>query len=211
MVDPQPSNPRDANTVISMILDAVNAETPGAESRLLELVYSELRRIAAAHLRKENSDPSLTPTALINEAYLRLFGAGSEGHWNSRAHFFSAAARAMRQILIDHARRKHRLKRGGNRMSIDLDVDQVLAFTNATSDELLALEEALKTLEHEDPQLVRLIELRFFNGHTIQETAEILGISVRTVNRSWQYAKARLWTMLAEKTELPAPPGNTVD
>ena len=195
-MDPQPSNQRDANTEISMILDAVNAETPGAESRLLNIVYAELRRIAAAHLRKENSDQSLTPTALVNEAYLRLFGAGAESHWNSRGHFFSAAARAMRQILIDHARRKHRLKRGGDGLAIDLDVDQVLAITNTTSEELLALDEALKTLEQEDPQLVRLVELRFFNGHTIQETAEILGISVRTVNRSWQYAKARLWTML---------------
>ncbi len=192
---PQPPN---ENTDVSRILDAVNAETPGAESRLLDLVYAELRRIAAAHLRKENSDQSLTATALINEAYLRLFGADTEGHWNSRGHFFSAAARAMRQILIDYARRKHRLKRGGDRLAIDLDVDQVLAFTNTTSEELLALDEALKTLEQEDPQLVRLIELRFFNGHTIQETAEILGISVRTVNRSWQYAKALLWNMLSE-------------
>ncbi len=183
---------------ISRILAAVNLETPGAESRLLDVVYAELRRIAAAHLRKENSDQSLTPTALVNEAYLRLFGASSGGQWNSRGHFFSAAARAMRQILIDHARRKHRLKRGGDRLAIDLDVDQVLAFTSTTSDELLALDEALKTLELEDPQLVRLVELRFFNGHTIQETAEILGISVRTVNRSWQYAKTRLWNMLNE-------------
>ncbi len=200
-MDPQPSNPRDANTGISMILDAVNAEIPGAESRLLDLVYSELRRIAAAHLGKENSDQSLTPTALVNEAYLRLLGAGTKGRWNSRAHFFSAAARAMRQILIDHARRKQRLKRGGDRMAIDLDVDQVLACTNTTAEELLTLDEALKTLEQEDPQLIRLIELRFFSGHTIQETAEILGISIRTANRSWQYAKARLWTMLAEETE----------
>ena len=187
---------------ISRILDAVNADSPGAESRLLNVVYSELRRIASAHLRKEKSDQSLTPTALVNEAYLRLFGAGSESHWNSRAHFFSAAARAMRQILIYQARRKRRLKRGGDRLPIDLDVDQVLAFKNTTSDELLALDEALKTLEQADSELVRLIELRFFNGHTIQETAEILGISVRTVNRSWQYARARLWKMLRESHEL---------
>jgi RNA polymerase sigma factor (TIGR02999 family) len=192
--------PANESSDISRILDAVNADQPGAESRLLDVVHAELRRIAAASMRNESPGHSLSPTALVNEAYLRLFGAGSEGQWNGRGHFFSAAAQAMRQILVDHARRKKRLKRGGDRIAISINADQIPALQKSTADEVLKLDEALGHLASEDPALVRLVELRFFNGHTIQEAAEILDISVRTANRSWKYARARLWQMLEDES-----------
>ena len=181
---------------VSLILDAVNAGSPGAEARLMELVYSELRAMASSKLAKEKAGHSLSPTALVNEAYLKLFGKAKDGQWNSRGHFFSAAAYSMRQILIDHARKKMKLKRGGDRVAVDLDLWEFAAVQRITAAELVELDNALAQLENEDPVLVRLVELRFFSSHTIKEAAEILDISVRTINRNWQYAKARLWQLL---------------
>ena len=181
---------------VSIILDAINAGNPGAEARLMELVHSELREMASSKLANEKAGHSLSPTALVNEAYLKLFGKVKDGQWNCRGHFFSAAAHAMRQILIDHARKKMKLKRGGDRVAVDLDLGEIAAVQKATAAELVELDSALSQLENEDSSLVKLVELRFFNGHTIKEAAEILGISVRTANRNWQYAKARLWQLL---------------
>lgn len=181
---------------VSVILEAINAGNPGAEARLMELVYAELREIASSKLAKEKAGHSLSPTALVNEAYLKLFGRAKDGQWNSRGHFFSAAAHAMRQILIDHARKKMKLKRGGDRVAVDLDLGEFAAVQKVTAAELIELDTALSELGSEDAALVNLVELRFFNGHTIKETAEILDISVRTANRNWQYAKARLWQLL---------------
>lgn len=181
---------------VSLILDAINAGNPGAEARLMELVYSELRQMASSKLAGEKVGHSLSPTALVNEAYLKLFGKSNDGKWNSRGHFFSAAAHAMRQILIDHARRKMKLKRGGDRVAVDLDLREFAAVQKVTASELVELDNALSELENEDAELVKLVELRFFNSHTIKEAAKILEISVRTANRNWQYAKARLWQLL---------------
>ena len=181
---------------VSLILDAINSGDPGAEARLMELVYSELREMASFKLAKEKAGHSLSPTALVNEAYLKLFGTAKDGQWNSRGHFFSAAAHAMRQILIDHARKKMKLKRGGDRVAVDLDLGKFAAVQKVTAAELVELDNVLTELESEDPSLVKLVELRFFNSHTIKEAAEILEISVRTANRNWQYAKARLWQLL---------------
>jgi RNA polymerase sigma factor (TIGR02999 family) len=183
---------------VARILDAVNAGSPGAEGRLLDLVHGELKAIAAARLRGQ-AGHSLSPTALVNEAYLKLFGNANPGQWSGRAHFFGAAARAMRQILIDHARAKRRLKRGGNRLGVDIEIDLLPNLKNATNDELIDLDEALKTLGEEDPELVKLVELKFFAGQTTQEAADSLGLSLRTANRNWQYAKARLWQLMTEE------------
>jgi RNA polymerase sigma factor (TIGR02999 family) len=185
---------------VARILDAVNAGSPGAEGRLLDLVHGELKTIAAARLRGKATH-SLSPTALVNEAYLKLFGNHNPAQWSGRAHFFGAAAHAMRQILIDHARAKRRLKRGGNRLSIDLEIELLPNLRNASIDELLDLDEALKTLATEDVQLMTLVELKFFAGQTTQEAADNLGLSLRTANRNWQYAKARLSQILSAENK----------
>lgn len=189
--------------LISEILQAVNAGTPGAEARLLELVLNELRRLAATRLHG-TPDCSLSPSALVNEAYLKLFGNQNPNQWDNRAHFFGSAAHAMRQILIDHARSKRRQKRGGERLSVDLDIDQLPNLNKATSDQLLDLHSALEELAQEDPHLVRLVELKFFAGQTTEEAAQTLQISPRTAHRRWQYAKARLWTLLSEPNQPPS-------
>lgn len=182
---------------VARILDAINAGTPGAEARLMDLVHGELKKIAAARLRGK-TDCSLSPTALVSDAYLKLFGNTNPAQWSGRGHFFGAAARAMRQILIDHARTKRRLKRGGNRLTVDFDLDLLPSLKQATNDELLDLENALQTLGAEDPELVRLVELKFFAGQTTEEAAGNMGISLRTANRYWKYAKARLWQLMKD-------------
>ena len=187
---------RDYQAEISQILDAVNADSPGAEARLMELVYGELKRIAAARLKGAAPDQSLSPTALVSEAYVKLFGNKNVNDWTGRGHFFSAAARAMRQIVCDHAKTKRRLKRGGDRLAIDLDVSQLPNLRSADIDKFLDVDRALTTLGAEDEKLVELVELKFFGGHTTEEIATILGISIRTANRQWQYAKARLAQLL---------------
>ncbi len=188
----------DRNEVARM-LEAVNAGSPGAEARLIELVICELRQIAAARLKNIANCDSISPTALVNEAYIKLFGHSKPPVWSGRAHFFGAAGRAMRQILIDHAREKSRQKRGGDRLAVDLDVGQLASLQTLTNEELLDLDLALQALAEEDPNLETLVELKFFVGQTTREAAEQLGISLRTANRHWQYAKARLWQIMQDQ------------
>jgi len=175
---------------VTLILDAINRGESQASEKLLPLVYDELRRIAAARMAKEAAGQTLQPTALVHEAWLQLVGDG-ERSWQNRAHFFGAAADAMRRILVDKARRKSRLKRGGDQVRVDIaDVD--IAETTP-DEEVLRINEALEKLEQEDPEQARIVVLKFFGGLTNEEVAENLRISERTVYRQWVCAKARLF------------------
>ena len=175
---------------VTQILSAISDGDPQAAEELLPLVYEELRRLAEQKMSREKVDHTLQPTALVHEVFLRLVGA-SPIDWESRAHFFAAAAKAMRRILIDEARRKKRLKRGGDRCRIDLDNVDLAA--TASSDELIALDEALAKLETEDPTKAELVRLRYFAGLTLEQVAEILQISRATASRYWTYARAWLY------------------
>ena len=185
-----------AENEITRILAGLRGENkPAALDRLLPLVYGELRALARAHLRSERSDHTLQATALVNEAYIRLLG-GQDPPWNDRAHFFRAAAEAMRRILIEHARKRGRIKRGGDHVrvrisSIHLGVEQ-------DPDEILALDEALRRLEEQDPRTADVVRLRFFAGLSVEETAKALEVSERTVKREWSFARAWLFNALRE-------------
>jgi len=163
--------------------------------RLAPVVYDELRMIAAAHLRDERPDHTLQPTALVNEAYLRLVG-GDHPPWGQRAQFFHAAAEAMRRILIDHARKRRRVKRGGGAMRLTLD--DALAGSWDHPDRFLALDEAIRRLEGVDARSADVVRLRYFAGLSVQETAQALGLSERTVKREWTFARAWLHDALGE-------------
>lgn len=158
---------------------------------LLPLVYDELRKLAAAHLAREQPGQTLQPTALVHEAYARLVGGANPSGWNSRGHFFGAAAQAIRRILIENARRKQSLKRGGAAARQELHSDLPLALPEP-AEELLALDEALERLEQIRPQEARLVQLLYFGGLTLPEAAESLGISPRTAGRGWAFARAWL-------------------
>ena len=163
---------------------------PGNSAELLATVYEELRRLAAARMAREAAGQTLQATALVHEAWLQLVGEGDRS-WESRAHFFGAAAHAMRRILVDKARRKARVKRGAGSVRVDLaDVD-VAEFT--PDDDVLLINEALEKLELEDPDQARIVVLKFFGGLTNEEVAQTLGIGERTVYRQWVCAKARLF------------------
>jgi RNA polymerase sigma factor (TIGR02999 family) len=175
---------------ITLVFDAINRGERQASEELLPLVYDELRRIAAARMAQESAGQTLQPTALVHEAWLQLVGEGGRS-WQNRAHFFGAAADAMRRILIDKARRKSRLKHGGGQARLDIDE---LELAEMTPDEnVLLINEALEKLEQEDPQQARVVVLKFFGGLTNLEVAENLGIAERTVDRQWACAKARLF------------------
>ncbi len=161
-----------------------------ASEQLLPLVYDELRRLAAARMACERAGHTLQPTALVHEAWLRLAGEGGRS-WQNRDHFFAAAAEAMRRILIENARRKLRLKRGGGRARVDLKELEIAATT--PDDRVLLINDALSRLEKEDPERARVVVLKFFGGLTNKEVAETLGLGERTVNRQWTYAKAWLF------------------
>jgi RNA polymerase sigma factor (TIGR02999 family) len=170
-----------------------------AAEQLLPLVYEELRRLAAHKLAREKTGQTLEPTALVHEAYVRLRGseegaAGPERRWDSAGHFFAAAAEAMRRILIDHAREKVAQKRGGGRQR--LDIDTLALATQATPDQLLAINDALAKLAGEDPAAARLVELRYFAGLTVDEAGKALGMSTATAYRHWKYARAWLHSEL---------------
>jgi RNA polymerase sigma factor (TIGR02999 family) len=169
-----------------------------AMDRLLPVVYDELRMIAAAHLRGERTGHTLQSTALVHEAYVRLVGANAPP-WRSRAHFFHAAAEAMRRILIEHARRRNRVKRGGGRARVDLEAamsaSQLADWPDP--DELLAVDQAIRRLEAEDARAADVVRLRYFAGLSVAETARALDLSERTVMREWAYAKAWLRDALA--------------
>ena len=175
---------------LPQILDAIAAGDPDAASQLLPLVYDELRKLAAQKLARETPGQTLQPTALVHEAYLRLVGEDEEQHWDSRGHFFAAAAEAMRRILVEIARQKASLKRGGDRDRVDV-VDSLLASPEPRED-LVALDAALTKLAETDKQAAELVQLRYFGGLPIREVAEILGIAPRTADRLWAFAKAWL-------------------
>jgi RNA polymerase sigma factor (TIGR02999 family) len=182
--------PLDMTNDVTRILKELEDGNSQAAQELLPIVYRELHQLATAKMRQERGDHTLQPTALVHEAFLRLVGDIDLNRWEGRAHFFGAAAEAMRRILIDHARQKNAAKRGKNLNRIDLD--NVLAVDDSKLDSLLELDSALAKLAQVDPDLVKIVELRFFAGLSVEQTAEALHISDRTVKRHWAYARAWL-------------------
>jgi len=180
---------------VTQILNAIDQGDPQATEKLLPLVYDELRRLAAQRLRHESAGQTLQPTALVHEAYLRLVDVEHQQRWNSRGHFFAAAAEAMRRILIENARRKKRLKHGGELQRVG--IEDVEIASEAPAEDLLALDDAMSRLAAEDPVKARLVELRFFAGLSVHEAAEVLGISGITAKRYWRYARAWLHRALS--------------
>jgi RNA polymerase sigma factor (TIGR02999 family) len=179
---------------VLQILEAASQGDAQAASQLLPIVYQELRQLAARQLARELPGQTLDATALVHEAYCRLVGDNPRQPWNSRGHFFAAAAEAMRRILVENARRKQRIRHGGDRKRVPLDDDQLAALND--DDQLVALDEALERLTSEEEQVARVVKLRYFAGLTIEQTAEALGISIRTANRHWAYARAWLFQQL---------------
>ena len=171
------------------IIEAIEQGDPKAADELLPLVYTELRRLAVHKMGQIPPGQTLQPTALVHEAYLRLVGQQSQ-QWDGRGHFFAAAAEAMRRILIDHARRKSALRHGGNQKR--LNADEVEIAVELKDDELLAVNEALDQFAKRDPQKAELVKLRYFVGLTLEEAAEVLGISHTMAKRHWTYARAWL-------------------
>ena len=179
---------------VTLLLDAAAAGDPNAAADLLPLVYDELRKLAAARLADESPGQTLQPTALVHEAFLRLAGSAPDPGWNGRAHFFGAAARAMRQILVDAARLKGSSKRGGGRHRVPLDATASIAAPEGSRvDDLLALDEALTQLAAEDPAKARLVELRYFAALSVEDAAAALGVSPATAKRHWVYARSWLY------------------
>jgi RNA polymerase sigma factor (TIGR02999 family) len=176
-------------TEVTQILQAIDSGDPQAAERLLPLVYDELRKLAASKLRHEQPQ-TLQATALVHEAYLRLVGNDAARPWDSRGHFFAAAAQAMRRILIESARRRATQKRAGDREREDLDAGNI--FAPEISDDVLELDEALQKLKQLEPQAAEIVNLRYFAGLTLPEIAQLFGISTRSVDRQWAYARAWL-------------------
>ena|SRR4029079_16918886 len=162
--------------------------------QILPHIYDELRRLAGSYLRRERQDHTLQPTALVHEAYMKLIDQ-RQVKWQNRAHFFGIAAQVMRRILMDHARKHKAEKRGGDADKLPLE-DEILVVSTNSSDQLLALDEALRSLAELDPQKAKIVELRYFGGLSIEETAEVMGVSVPTINRQWRTAKAWLYGQL---------------
>lgn len=175
---------------VTLLLEAAAGGNRQAAADLLPLVYAELRRLAEIKLSQEAPGHSLQPTALVHEAYLRLVGDADEPRWNSRGHFFGAAAEAMRRILVESARRKSRVKHGGDLQRVGLDEQDVPV--RPPPEEILALDEALTRLAAQDAEAARVVDLRFFAGLSIEEAADVLGISRATAYRQWAYARAWL-------------------
>jgi RNA polymerase sigma factor (TIGR02999 family) len=182
------------------VLESLGRGEEGAARDLLPLVYDELRRLACRRLEREVPGQTLQATALVHEAYLRLVGGDPGRRWDGRAHFFAAAAEAMRRILVDRARARRRLKRGGCSRRVDIDMAAVPL--DAPGDDLIVLDEALTDLGRDDPLCARLVALRFFAGLTQAEAAETLGLSSRTADRHWAYARAWLYDRL-RRSEAP--------
>jgi RNA polymerase sigma factor (TIGR02999 family) len=181
---------------VTQVLQAIGRGDGRASDELLPLVYDELRRLAAARMAQEAAGQTLQPTALVHEAWLRMVKDG-ERNWQNRAHFFGAAAEAMRRILIENARRKSRLKRGGDQARIDIEQLELAATT--PDDKVLLIDDALERLQAEDPEKARIVVLKFFGGLTNQEVAENLGVTERTVERQWAFAKAWLFRSIHEQ------------
>ena len=179
---------------VTQILSAIEQGDPSAAAQLLPLVYDELRRLAAQKLAQEKPGQTLQATALVHEAYLRLVDTAKAPHWDSRRHFFAAAAEAMRRILVDKARRKRSVKHGGQRARIDLN--EALVVTDQPRHDLLDLDELLDQLASADPRAAELVKLRFFAGLTGDQAAAILGIAPRSADLLWAYARAWLFEKL---------------
>jgi RNA polymerase sigma factor (TIGR02999 family) len=179
---------------VTRVLEAIEQGDPHAANQLLPVVYDELRRLAAQRLSLETPGQTLQPTALVHEVYLRLVDGDRSPHWNSRAHFFGAAAEAMRRILVDQARRKQANKRGFGCHRVPLDAADI-GFTSPP-EELIDIDEALTRLTAEDSQAARLIQLRYFTGLSIEDAAEVVGISRSAAYEHWAYARVRLKTLL---------------
>jgi RNA polymerase sigma factor (TIGR02999 family) len=175
---------------VTQVLQSMSKGDARASEQLLPLVYEELRRVAMARMAQEASGQTLQATALVHEAWLRLVSDGDRT-WQNRAHFFGAAAEAMRRILIENARRRSRLKRGGNLVRVDIaDVDVAAA---TPDDKILLINEALQVMEKDDPEKAHVVVMKFFGGLTNQEVAETLSVTERTVERHWAFAKAWLY------------------
>jgi RNA polymerase sigma factor (TIGR02999 family) len=185
---------------VTRILSAIEQGDPKAAEQLLPLVYDELRTLAAQRLAHERPGQTLQATALVHEAYLRLVDPQGAGAWNSRGHFFAAAAEAMRRILVENARRKRSLKRGGGLVRQPLEEAELVA--PGLGDDLMALDEALAKLAEKDPLKARLVELRHFAGLTLEQAARALGLSTTTAHRQWNFARA--WLHQAIVAEDPA-------
>ncbi len=188
------------NSEVSQILGQIENGDQQAASQLLPLVYQELRRLASQKMVNEKSSHTLQPTALVHEAFLRLIGSGGSQKWDSRGHFFAAAAEAMRRILIESARRRNTEKRGGDWNRGELAPDDAAVDCDDPAS-LLALDDALIKLSLTDAALAKLVELRYFTGMTVEQTAEILDVSPRTIKRQWAYARAWLRREMGEPDE----------
>ena len=187
----QPPSP---NEVTRLLKDWSRGDS-SALDQLIPIVYDELRAVAARYLRRERQDHTLQPTALVNEAYLRLTDQ-KQVNWQNRAHFVGVAAQMMRRILVDHAKSHHRAKRGGGAQKISLD--EAVALSEKYADDLVELDEALTALAAFDERKSRVVEMRYFGGLSVEETAEVLQVSVITVARDWKLAKAWLYTHIKE-------------
>lgn len=194
--------PEQASEQLTRTLQAASEGDPHAAEQLLPLVYDELRRLARSRLAKTPPGTTIQPTALVHDAYLRLVGDKDPG-WNSRGHFFGAAAKAMRNILVDRARRKASLKRGGDQQRVDIDVAELSI--QEPPEDVLALDEALKELEQADSRKAQVVMLHYFAGLTLKETAEALGVSLPTVERDWRFTRALLFTKLRRDETTDSP------
>ena len=177
---------------VTLLLQKIERGDPHAAQKLLPLVYQELRKLAAAKMGRESAAQTLQPTALVHEAWLRL-GGDQQPAWQNRAHFFGAAAEAMRRILIDRARRRRAQRHGGDQQRVDAAALDQIADSGHADDQLLAVHEALDKFAAEDPQKAELVKLRYFAGFTLEEAAGVMGIPEGTAKRWWTYARARLY------------------
>jgi RNA polymerase sigma factor (TIGR02999 family) len=182
--------------VVTRLLNDAASGDARAAAELLPLVYEELRRLARQKMGQERAGHTLQATALVHEAYLRLVDGNTAKSWDGRWHFFAAAAEAMRRILVDQARRRGRIKRGGGAARQRIDLENVDLAVNEPPEELLAVDEGLTALAAQHPDKAQLVKLRYFAGLTIEEAAEAMGISVATANRQWAYARAWLFRYL---------------
>jgi len=189
----------EAMSNVTQILSQIESGDPSAAEQLLPLVYEELRNLAAAKMAHEKPGQTLQATALVHDAYIRLVDVEKAQHWDSRAHFFAAAAEAMRRLLVERARRKQRLKRGGEHQHVPLG--EIEVDCGLPSDRLLALDEAIAKLELEAPEKARVVQLRLFAGMNHEEVAEALGVSAVTARRHWRYARAWLRREMREGPE----------
>jgi RNA polymerase sigma-70 factor, ECF subfamily len=181
---------------VTILLEEARSGSEDALQQLVPLVYDELRRIASAHLRSAGPGQTMLTTDLVHESFLKLIGSRNLS-WQNRLHFFSIAATSMRQIIVDHARARHAYKRGGHNIRVPLE--EGLLFNEQSLDEIGELDEALSALEKADARAARIVEFRFFGGLTNEEIAELLSISVRTVIRDWEFARAWLYRFLEDR------------